>query len=867
MTVLQEILQWTTGLPAWQGDCVRRLLVQQSLSQQDVDDVLALLKATHGIADAQGRQAKQLTEDQIPAALKATTHIELHAIKNLLNVNAIAQNHSLAFAPIGLTVIYGGNGSGKSGYSRVLKRACRARDQAETIYPDANQRTLDNAPAQATFTVSVNGTVNDVLWTDNQTAPPELSSFSIFDSRCANAYLVNEADYSYVPQGLDVFERLATLHQQLKIAVEKEQREYAVDLGAFAGLNGPTEVGKLMAGLSAKTNPTSIQKLGTLTEEELNLRTSIRQSLQENNPKEKAVQLRRLGQRITAIAANSSNRSAQISDEVGQVLRQSVTHYLSAKSAAELAANQFKEQGGLLQGTGEEVWRELFESARKFAYISHPGQHFKTLSPDSPCPLCQQPLNEGAARIALFEEFIQQEAEKNSQARRKEMVAHYTPVAACEASIGLDEATAGEIRALSEELVAACREFERSLGERRDSLVAAVKSNNWSDVPRSPVSPAADLLVLAEKVNLQALTHEQASDEAARNAIQKQYTELEARFLLSQVKDAVITVISKLNHTAMLAKCILALKTNAISTKSSQIGETVISKSLQDALNAEFKALGVGALQVALQSRSGKGKMLHKLKLELPQSRNPRDLLSEGEQRAIALASFLAEVGLSNNSGGVIFDDPVSSLDHRRREKVATRLVEEAKSRQVIVFTHDIYFLCILAEQADAAGVAAQTQSISRRAEGFGVSNPELPFEGKNTTRRIASLRAHQQQVAKLFRNGEEDEHRKQTSDAYFHLRLAWERAVEEVLLRRVVLRFRKGVETQRLSEVLVNDDDYSRVTEGMSKCSNYAHDKAMEGGIAVPDPEELLQDIMNLDAWRAEIEKRSEATKRARRS
>lgn len=540
---------------------------------------------------------------------------------------------------------------------------------------------------------------------------------------------------------------------------------------------------------------------------------------------------------------------------------------MNAKSAAELAANHFKEQGGLLQGTGGDAWRELFEAARKFAHLSHPGQDFKALDPESPCPLCQQPLNESAARIALFEEFIQQEAEKTSQARRREMVARYSPLTSCDLSIGMDEATAGEIHALSDQLVEKCREFERLLGERRNYLVEAVKSNNWSDVPPSPANPAAELATLAEKIVQQALNHEQASDDTARAALQKQHAELEARILLSKVKDAVVTAILKLNHTAMLAKCILALRTTAISTKSSQISETVISKSLQDALNTEFKALGVSGLRVVLQSRSGRGKMLHKLKLELPQRRSPRDLLSEGEQRAIALASFLAEVGLSDSAGGVIFDDPVSSLDHRRRERVATRLVDEAKRRQVIVFTHDIYFLCILAEQADSTGVSALTQSISRRAEGFGVANPELPFEGKNTARRIASLKAHQQLVAKLFRNGEEDEHRKQTSDAYFHLRLTWERAVEEVLFRRVVLRFRKGIETQRLSEVMVNDEDYARVTEGMSKCSNYAHDKAMDGGVAVPEPDELLADIMSLDAWRAEIEKRSEVTKRSRKS
>ena len=69
-------------------------------------------------------------------------------------------------------------------------------------------------------------------------------------------------------------------------------------------------------------------------------------------------------------------------------------------------------------------------------------------------------------------------------------------------------------------------------------------------------------------------------------------------------------------------------------------------------------------------------------------------------------------------------------------------------------------------------------------------------------------------------------------------------------------MRFRKGVETQRLSRVLVEDSDYAQVTAGMSKCSNYAHDKALMGGIAILEPDELFADIMALENWRLQIDK-----------
>lgn len=196
MTILQEILIWTQGLPAWQSDAVSRLLAKQTLTPQDYEDLYALLKLAHGIPDQKNRQPKTLTADQIPAPVEANTHIELRAIKNLLNVNAIAENQQLAVGPAGMTVIYGDNGSGKSGYSRVLKRACRARDQLEPIHPNANLPGVRTGNAQASFDIAIDGTVKEVTWYQGKEAPPELSSFAIFDAHCARAYLDREDDFS-----------------------------------------------------------------------------------------------------------------------------------------------------------------------------------------------------------------------------------------------------------------------------------------------------------------------------------------------------------------------------------------------------------------------------------------------------------------------------------------------------------------------------------------------------------------------------------------------------------------------------------------------------------------------------------------------
>lgn len=866
MALLHEILKWAESLPAWQSDAVARLLARQTLTPDDEADLFALLKAAHGIPDPKSRTPKPLTADQIPAPVKNSTHVELHAMKNLRHVNAIAEKQHLPFGATGLTVVYGDNGSGKSGYSRVLKRACRARDQMEAIHPNANLPAIKTAAAEAVFEIAVNGVAQDVCWTNGKTSPPELSSLAIFDSRCARAYLDSEDDFSYVPYGLDVFEGLAKVCRQLKAMVENEHAQAAADLGAFAPLQGDTAVGKLIANL-AKVTATQIDALATLSPEELSKHDELDKSLKENNPKEKASQLRLRARRIAAIAANATAKGALVDQAVVTKLRGLADSYRVTQATAALAAKQFKEGENLLPGTGGEAWRELFDAARKFALESHPGKTFPDLGADAPCPLCQQPLAEGAARLLRFESFIQQEAEKTSQERRIALFAEYKPFAAQALALNLDEVTYGEIAAMNAQLATDTRAFEQALTARQEAIKAAVISHQWDGTDQAFPNPATRLQVLADKLNAEAETLEKASDEAARAALQKQFNELDARVRLSQVKDAVVTAVSRLGHQAKLKRCLPAVETRSISIKASELAAKVVSKELADALNREFKALGVGSLRVMLQTRSDKGKPLHKLKLELPQSRNPGEILSEGEQRAIAIGSFLAEVGLSNSKGGIVFDDPVSSLDHRRRELVAKRLAAEAAHRQVIVFTHDIYFLCILDEEAKAAGVPITTQSLTRRTEGYGIADPGLPFEGQKTSQRIGTLKAWHQTIDKLHRVGEDQEHRKQTVDAYTHLRITWERAVEEVLLRNVVLRFRKGIETQKLSGVVVEDGDYTQVFSGMKKCSNYAaHDKALMGGVAVPEPDELLADIMALETWRDAIELRSKDTEKRRK-
>ncbi len=125
---LADIAAWSKSCPQWQRDALRRLCLQGELTEEDLAQLARLCKG-------EGAKAVPLAKGHIPDPKAAMAAVTLRSVHSVENVNALAQGERLTFDKIGLTIIYGDNGAGKSGYARVLKKVCRARSPAdETIH-------------------------------------------------------------------------------------------------------------------------------------------------------------------------------------------------------------------------------------------------------------------------------------------------------------------------------------------------------------------------------------------------------------------------------------------------------------------------------------------------------------------------------------------------------------------------------------------------------------------------------------------------------------------------------------------------------------------------------------------------------------
>jgi hypothetical protein len=139
MAIIDDVITWANTLPTWQADAVRRFLVAGDtlLSPQDYSETLALAKAELKLAPPpKNINAIPPAAGMFSGAPAATVAVKLISIYSVHNVNIIQSEKPITFSESGVTVLYGGNGSGKSGYSRILKLACRARDKDELILPN-----------------------------------------------------------------------------------------------------------------------------------------------------------------------------------------------------------------------------------------------------------------------------------------------------------------------------------------------------------------------------------------------------------------------------------------------------------------------------------------------------------------------------------------------------------------------------------------------------------------------------------------------------------------------------------------------------------------------------------------------------------
>ena len=295
--------------------------------------------------------------------------------------------------------------------------------------------------------------------------------------------------------------------------------------------------------------------------------------------------------------------------------------------------------------------------------------------------------------------------------------------------------------------------------------------------------------------------------------------------------------------------------------KSTAVTKVVVTDQLKKTFKEELVNLSFKHVDVELAEVGGeRGNLYHKMVLTMAPGVELPKVVSEGEARCLSIAAFFAELSTTEYPSAILFDDPVSSLDYKWRSGVALRLVQEAKTRQVIVFTHDIVFLLLLHQFSEEQSIDILDQYIRQLNIGAGVCTEELPWVALKVSRRIGHLKSELQEAEKLHKEGHDKLYEQKASYIYGLLREAWERGIEEVLFNGIVECYRSGIQTQQIKKISdISNDDCNTVDIAMTKCSKWlsGHDQSPAAKEDIPEPNELKTDIGSLENWITGIRKR----------
>lgn len=805
MALLHDIAKWLDDQPDWVSDAARRIMQNGALAESDIEDLTALLLDSFGIPDLIGRAAIRLDSTILPAEQPEGIAVSLTGICNPVRINALSHPDGISFAPEGLTIVYGYNGAGKSGFARVLKGACRARDR-ERVLPNVFDPAVPPGPAKATFRWRTPSGDYEAEWTDGSEAHTDLSAVAVFDSRCARLFVDDENEVAVVPYGLDVLRELVRGFDLVKTRIEAERRNVRFDDTLLAPLMGTTAVGKAISALAPKTNPDALKALATLSQEEVERKAILGKILGADDPTKQAALLRRLAQRIATLQGEIATLSASLGDTNSEALRNALATFVATEQASKIAAEELSEGGVALKGTGTDPWKELVESAMRFAQAGpHPDEPYPSTSTDSKCVLCQQLLSDDArVRLARFADFLAADTQKKAAESRRVAGEIFKVISSSRPDeVPTDKTILDEISERNAATAEAVRIYLSALVARKMTLSTMAKERVIGDLAALPADPTSALNALKTELETQATILEKAMTLQERKARTEELAELEARTKLSEMLALVLKAVEAAKTDAIYADALRQTETRGLTRKVGELQEKAISAGLTTALNAELVALGLVGIKVNLELRGAKGTGLQKLKLNVPkpvEKMRLSDVLSEGEQRGIAIASFLAETGLSHGKSGIVFDDPVSSLDHSRRTAIAKRLAKEAATRQVIVFTHDLAFVWDLAEASKNAQVPYKGAHVFSSQGVKGLVKDSLPHEGGKLEARLNDIRTHETKARKAIEQDfDYEQYDLLVRRGYGMLRDCWERLIEEVMFGDTVRRFRNGINTKNL--------------------------------------------------------------------
>lgn len=833
-----EIITWLHGRQNWLQEAASKILECGEITDTQIDELIALLKTDAGQVVTNTHTFTGL------GVVTAPNSLILEAISEIIGIDDLSPRNPLVLGTNNLTVIFGNNGSGKSGYTRILKKAT---GKPNAI--DLKHNVFSTPPTDRSCKIQykLNDESIERIWIANSPAIEDLRGVDIFDADNAKLYLTREKEATYTPPIIALFEQLVAVCKRIGDKLDEEKRLLVKSLPALDSRYTQTTVGRLYNALTATHTEETLASILIFTEADADARKALLERLKTDDPKAQAQKLRKQKDHINKILEQLKAAYGFLDSEACKTLivlkKEAVSKRIIATNAIKVNDNLSK-----LHGIGSDTWKALWEAARLYSVTeAYKSEEFPKVH-EAKCVLCHQDLDENAQkRLLNFESFVKSTLE--TDAKTAEMIftraIAQLPTKPSEEVLSATIEMAGlETEAWKPVLESLWKEVEA----KKEELMAVDIDSELNGLESSGIISELEAIGIAMETS--AIQFDEDAKAFDREQALKELLELEAKQWTSSQSVSILSEIQRLKSIHALETWKNLTHTRTISTKASELSERIITDEYVRRFNEELILLGAGRIKVQIQkTKVREGVVMHQIKLRDAITSTPIvDILSEGEQRIISLAAFLADVSGKNESTPFVFDDPISSLDQDFEEKTIDRLIQLSEHKQVIVFTHRLSFLGIISDRA------ASLEQIHIRKEPWGSGEVgEIPLFGKRPERALNDLKNRRLTSATTI-------YHEHGSELYYPMakaicsdfRILMERIVELYFLADVVQRHRRAINTMgKIGKLVkINQADCDLIDMYMTKYSVYEHSQSSELPVEMPEPDEIRTDIEAILRW-----------------
>lgn len=254
-TLEMAVKKFADKLPYWSKYLAEKILSGNTISDNDIETSYSYLLEELNLIPTTDKPEISISYN---SANSKNYKIDLifTKLENVEGVNALVENQPIEFCR-NMTIIYGENGAGKSGYVRLLKKAFSSKSP-EDILPNVY---LENGhkPISAKFTFNSDSKDIPILYSEKE-ANPEFEQLAVFDGKSVSQHLSEKNEFEFRPAGLSFFteytEAIKAIEKILNEEIASKQTE-----NNFALLfEGESEIKTIIENLSDQTNIEDIKK-------------------------------------------------------------------------------------------------------------------------------------------------------------------------------------------------------------------------------------------------------------------------------------------------------------------------------------------------------------------------------------------------------------------------------------------------------------------------------------------------------------------------------------------------------------------------------------------------------------------------------